>query len=114
MRVALRTETVHPVLLQEALPRGFVLCVRELGLVESLVTTREHFPRGVIIRAERRNDHVRWGSHYTPSSVNIMSRSLVHALRSAISGWYSGELYQRLSASMSGNSMMTTRSGFQC
>ena len=42
-----------------------------------------------------------------------MSRSLVHDLRSAMSGWYSGDVYQALSASMLGNSMIRTRSGSQ-
>jgi hypothetical protein len=42
-----------------------------------------------------------------------MSRSLVDCLRSAISGWYSGERYHFSSAAMSGNSMITTRSGCQ-
>ena len=42
-----------------------------------------------------------------------MSSSLVQALRSAIRGWYSGERYQASSARMSGNSMITTRSGVQ-
>jgi len=48
-----------------------------------------------------------------PSSVINISGSLVHDLRNAISGWYSGEVYQALSASILGNSIMTTRSGNQ-
>src|SRR5262249_26133277 len=50
---------------------------------------------------------------YAPSSVMNISRSLDHSFRSAISGWYSGELYQALSEFMSGNSKITTNSGFQ-
>src|SRR5262249_46388127 len=47
-----------------------------------------------------------WGAYecYAPSSVISISRSLVHFLRRAISGWYSGVLYQAFRASMSGNS----------
>src|SRR6478672_6839077 len=46
---------------------------------------------------------------YAPSSVKSISRSLVDCLRRAMSGLYSGELYQALRASMSGNSMIATR-----
>src|SRR5262249_34592590 len=42
-----------------------------------------------------------------------ISRSLDHCFRSAISGWYSGELYQALSEFMSGNSKIPTSSGIQ-
>ena len=37
--------------------------------------------------------------------------SLVQDLRSAIRGWYSGDVYQALSDAISGNSIITTRSG---
>src|SRR5215831_18315403 len=45
--------------------------------------------------------------------MNTISRSLVLAFRRAMRGWYSAAVYQRSRESMSGNSMITTRSGFQ-
>src|SRR5437762_3429372 len=67
--------------------------------------------QGQLFRPEPGGVSVEFG--YVPSSVISISRSLVHDLRSAISGWYSGEVYQALSASMLGNSIITTRSGNQ-
>jgi hypothetical protein len=46
---------------------------------------------------------------HAPST--FISMSFADACRREISGWYSGDVYQAFSAAMSGNSMITTRSG---
>ena len=50
-------------------------------------------------------------SRLEASSVTSMPRSLALSLRSLVSGWYSGELYQAARDCLSGNSMTTTRCG---
>ena len=52
--------------------------------------------------------------HKLPSDGAALKDKLGQFGLTFVGGWYSAELYQASRLILSGNSMMTTRSGFQC